>query len=304
MGRLLLIAVVTAGIAVLAIRPIFNGRPLGFGHYYSPVWSPDGSQLAFSFESGLWVYQVDAGEFHRLRVQSTVQDYRGLAWLDSDTVVYIARFQHQTGLYRTEVSSNQTSKLTDIDWWGWIGFAFNPQREAIIFSQTPQFSTVSNPVMNDLYSLDLNSLAVTRLTDTPEIGEADPTWSPDRRYYASRWDGIMVVEPTTDEAYTVDAGVNYGVHRYTWSPDGQWFLYVGDEAGEGPGLFLTASDGNGEPRLILSGPILQVAWSPSGSYIAYTTITALGWGNELYIVPAEQFGLALPIESSDVFARD
>jgi len=52
-----------------------------------------------------------------------------------------------------------------------------------------------------------------------------------------------------------------------WSPDGQWIITGGNEAGV-PGLFKIPADG-GSPERIADGEALNPVWSPDGSLIVY-----------------------------------
>ena len=186
------------------------------------------------------------------------------------------------------IESGSVETVLEIVPWGWHSFDFNPLKSnEILFSQTPQRSTVSQPYEHDLFLLDLNDEHITRLTDTPDIGETDVSWSPDGKYMASRWDGITLVDPNSGEEQILDVGVFYGGNRYTWSPDGQWILFIGDF-----GLYLASSMGANGTHLVLTRPLLEIAWSPTGDYVAYTTVSIPGSGNELHIVSPDELGLS------------
>jgi dipeptidyl aminopeptidase/acylaminoacyl peptidase len=58
-----------------------------------------------------------------------------------------------------------------------------------------------------------------------------------------------------------------------WSPDGRWIAFVSDRVKAGSGLFVLPVDGPGEAREVTHhrGVVGQLAWSPDGQSIAYTT---------------------------------
>jgi Tol biopolymer transport system component len=195
-----------------------------------------------------------------------------------------------TRLYRVDIRDNQPELVLDLDEQGWYGYSFNPNlsNELIFAGREHRISAE----ITDLYSLNTDTLAITRLTETPDVAERAPLWSPDGQSLAyGGYGGVRLIDRQGNETSTPN--VYADVHRYTWSPDGNWFLSVGGY--RNPGLYLTSRE-TGESVQISDESAAYVSWSPDGARIAYVTVGSPG-NNQLVIVPAEELGLTLPISN-------
>jgi len=134
----------------------------------------------------------------------------------------------------------------------------------------------------DLFAVELESGAVTGLTQTREFSEESPELSPDRTQVAfvrtDDWDpriGVVNVDGT-DLRWLVAGGWPVtGSPR--WSPDGSKLAF-----GRGS-LHVINADGTGEKTL---GSYTGARWSPDG-----TRFAAIGgpddWNPDIWIVPAD-----------------
>lgn len=94
-----------------------------------------------------------------------------------------------------------------------------------------------------------------------------PTWAPDgSRILFSTSSTTYVVDPNGgDPQKLLDSATDA-----VWSPDGQRLAYVVlDQDGRRAGLGVAQADGS-DPHTVAQGEILQPAWSPDGSMIAFT----------------------------------
>ena len=82
-----------------------NSETLGAGHVYGLQWSPDGSQLAFSIESRLYVVREDGSGF-RLVANDAVEPY----WSPDDSYIAYTRGDPQT----SEGGSLEIVRLDDL----------------------------------------------------------------------------------------------------------------------------------------------------------------------------------------------
>jgi TolB protein len=124
----------------------------------------------------------------------------------------------------------------------------------------------------DIYTVDVDSAAVTRLSSSP--GEdREPSWSPDCQQvaFSSMRDGnaeIYVVRADGRDARRV---TNHAASDDcpVWSPDGSTIAFVSDR-GEGRDLYVVRPDGQGLQRLTTGAGVTRDSsrWSPDGSRIA------------------------------------
>jgi TolB protein len=141
----------------------------------------------------------------------------------------------------------------------------------------------------DIYSINPDGTGVKNLTETKEMSESDPAWSPDGRRIAF----IACRECTTSDVFVMDAHGNR-VRRITtdapldgkpaWSPDGTKIAFHSDASGywsEEDGGYVPGNediwmvDAQGTNRLpITNSPDRELgpSWSPNGTRIAFTSI--------------------------------
>lgn len=145
--------------------------------------------------------------------------------------------------------------------------------------------------LNDLFVVNIDGSGMVNVTNTPDIGEIDPSWSPDSRriiFAAGAWtvyqregskgvsravdfrnifvinaDGSGRRQLTDDESYN-------GSPRF--SPNGQLVAFVSNRLGMGE-IFWMNADGTSVRRITSSPPgsySQSPSWSPTGLNLVYT----------------------------------
>ncbi|MBK6770520.1 MAG: PD40 domain-containing protein [Ardenticatenales bacterium] len=153
----------------------------------------------------------------------------------------------------------------------------------------------------DLYAIQPSGVGRRQLTNTDDMAEAQPSWSPDRRSVAytgslvgddaNAW-GIWVLNAATGERRQLTSGPND--FEPDWRPDGASILFTRitrtGNAIAAAELAVVAPDGTGYRPIVRlsdgSGTIGNPSWSPDGRRIAFTLARALD-GGELYVANAD-----------------
>jgi TolB protein len=130
---------------------------------------------------------------------------------------------------------------------------------------------------SSLFTMNLTSKAVTRLTNVPAI-DTSPCFSPDGRQIAfnSDRDGSRQLY-TMNIAEGVARRISFGGGKYAapvWSPRGDWIAFIKMEQGMFY-LGVMKPDGTGE-RLLAQGFVLDSpTWAPNGRVIMFERQTPL-----------------------------
>jgi Tol biopolymer transport system component len=198
---------------VFAVRPDGGGlrRLTTTGDAGRPVPSPDGETLLFvrsehparlPFTSGLWLMAADGTRERRLvEVREGVGDLPGSWSPDSETIVFT---RCRWVLPRRDGSvpntcTVQTVSRTGSDVRELVERArepvYSPDGERIAFvtdrDEHGLHATGSdeNAFANELYAMDSDGGDAQRLTDTDELDEGSPSWSPDGERIAYEREG-------------------------------------------------------------------------------------------------------------------
>jgi Tol biopolymer transport system component len=228
-------------------------------------WSPDGARLAYTFGTGLYLFDSSNGSERLLPTGVAVDGGSRPAWSpDGRELAFVS--------LKTEVEAE-------------------PGRSV---------PTGSSSTPSDLHVINLDTGSVSRLTTDRQT--ADPAWAPGPRLvYSSvierHWE-LFIVDPGGEHRRLSDgfATVN---RRASWSPNGALIAFLRVGAGSEAHLNTIRPDGSGL-RELSSLPIDIVlgtppAWSPDGSMLAVTTslnspvdlLTGNKPGRDVYLVATD-----------------
>lgn len=195
------------------------------GTEFFPVYSPDGGEVAFQASKDgswdIWVRDVSTGETTRLTGYGA--DEIQPTWSpDGQRIAFASNRSGVWDIWAMDSDGGNPRWLTH-----------SPARDlSPSWSNRNQIAYVSDRSGNfDIWILDLGGGDQVNITDTFEISEFDPSWSPDGRWLAisanraspSNFD-IWVIDPIGNylERVTEDPAEDY---HPAWSPDGRMIVF-------------------------------------------------------------------------------
>ncbi len=230
-----------------------------------PAMAADGSIIAFESLGNLYVYDVASGTVERLDIQ-VPRDPKGRD-----------------------------------------PFALTLTRDATHFALSPEGNELAFVVYGQVFVMELKDGEPGRIRQITHFHRPcrDVAWHPKREelVFSSLADGdwdLYVARPrykkrfVADQVFEVRKLLDTPVTEYAprYSPDGKLLAFLQNQGT----LMVARSDGTGLRQMAPWNDVLWVDWSPDSRWLAFSR-TALGWREDVYIVPAD--GSQEPFNLSD-----
>ncbi|MBN1963231.1 MAG: PD40 domain-containing protein [Anaerolineae bacterium] len=251
--------------------PIFSPLPGYTEQTLNPVWSPDGTRLAFEAEALIYLYTPGAGVTGP--VSATYPLSSTLVWSpDSAHLLFGANQQGDYVLVWLDLATSETRELVRQDSTEYNA-AWSPDGRHIAYRSE--------------HEVRVYDLATGGILTPPLAGDQSaPAWSPDGSQLALvlgqdlyLWD----VAAGTMLPLVADGSAAYSP---AWSPDGTQIAYESDRDGDWNVYALNVADGT--TRRIAGTPDRddrRPAWSPDGHWIAFESRQPTMQGNlDIYVL--------------------
>jgi WD40 repeat protein len=229
---------------------------------FHPVWSPDGTRIAFDAQSDDGEMQILVMDADGSNVQ-TLTDGPGWNYLpawspDGDRLAFVSTRDDNDEIYVMNADGSGQQRLT-ADPEEDLSPSWSPDGTKIGFQS-------NRDGFNQIYVMGTDGSGVARLTDVEGF---DPSWSPDgaRIAFASTTDGNPEIYSMNSDGSNVIRLTHDPSHDWspTWSPDGSMLAFESDRDRE-VGIYVMNADGTDAHRLLdTSAQACCPAWRPRTS---------------------------------------
>jgi uncharacterized protein YjbI with pentapeptide repeats len=270
----------------------------------NPDWSPDSKRIAYlkgiDVDTGrtdrdIYVINADGSNPSSL----TTVEQSTIAWSPDSTKIAFDGWTRSgdingtPGIYLINPDGTGQEYLT-----GGTSFTWSPDSKKIAFviqSSTSDSSASASDDDSDIYIRRTDGNDPTRLTNTPDIDESTPDWSPDgtKIVFTSAsltGNNDIYVMNSDGSGRTNLTNTKQGEGYYpAWSPDSEKIAFL-----RGSGIYVMNADGTCERHLTnldyltpgVNEDVLD--WSPDGTKIAFKS--ASSGNDDIYVINADGSG--------------
>jgi Tol biopolymer transport system component len=247
------------------------------GSNMTPLWSPDGSYLAFATEQHnpagpghisrhLSIRNMKTGDIRETAPHLIIN--QPCCWAPDASAIIVrgGNTESQYGIYQVEIPAGRTNRLFELARGDTADVIWTRDRKAVIYSKSGLI-TMHNLETNREKEL-LKQPGVSPLTGISPDGKYLPVVTDSKRLQLIPLDGGAVRELTQLK----DRQTIFGSH--TWTPDSKYLLFSVEESQNSYILCRISVEGGKPEKLWESKDVISgVSIHPNGSQIALSTLT-------------------------------
>lgn len=245
----------------------------------SPVWSPDGEQIAFLSESNgdsqIFVYEETIAAVRQ--VTHLPGEKVDLAWSpDGNQIAFLSPGTTAT-LQIVDLNSGAVKPVVQVDGGAIPTFSWLPDGNGLIYEvERGEISTVERV---DLVAEEIQSLF--------NFESSEPAPSPDgERIAAASSRGLYISNPQGQELRRL---TTEAASRPAWSPDGERIAFGSTSNGARESLWIVDADGR-NARQLTDFSCIEFVWAPDGQKIGCISGNPQGEPPVLYLWIVEPEG--------------
>jgi uncharacterized repeat protein (TIGR01451 family) len=221
-----------------------------------PVWSPEGTRIAFTHDGEVFVMNADGSGRTNL-TNHPAYDFDPTWSPDGTRIAFASDRDGFYDIYVMDADGSGQTNLTNLP--GFYDFrpAWSPDGTKIAF-QTNRERNV------EVYVMNADGSAPTNLTRNPKATDFDPAWSPD----GSRIAFASGTDSTRAEVFVVNADGS-GLTNLTnngaasdfgpaWSPDGTRIAFA-SQRDDNHDVYVVNADGSGTVDRLTTDPAIDLA---------------------------------------------
>ncbi len=242
----------------------------------NPSMSRDGRFIVYEHDFSLWVVPTKSGEPKRLTIYAPSDEHQNrLQRLtlnsqatefelspDGKRIAFVVR--GEIFVINAE-KGGEAKRITDHPYRDFdIGWSPDSRKLAFISERDGN---------REVYVVDVQTKELKRLTETPDVSESSPKWSPTGNYVAFLRGPfgrkLCWVDVNTGEEKSVAEGPFIG--EFAFSPDGRWICFnKRDSANNVTDLYIVPWSG-GEPVNVTKAPLWNgtIVWTKDGKNIVF-----------------------------------
>jgi Tol biopolymer transport system component len=283
----------SGGTVTTLVKPGFSGAGRGVPRW--PSLLPDGKRFVFDGRAGVFVGTVDGAQPPRKVLDTEgqvlyaagVSGESGYLLFRRGESLMAAPFDARRAQVTGDAFSLADSVYGEVSTSG-VAVSVSAAGRALVFYDSAAGGNAN------LVAMDRTGKVVQNLPSAQApLGHLE--LSPDgTRLLGNRADSTG----SSSDLWTMDikratlSRLTYNAGRDTpgvWSADGRQVYFAGEMAGK-PGLFVTPSDGSGQPKLVAGGAFHHLHASADGKYLALEMAGVAGGAGELAVYNLERGG--------------
>ncbi len=265
-----------------------------------PIWSPDGTRIAFVNGRKGDVYVINADGTGQAQLTSNPGPDASPAWSpDGTRIAFDSTRDGNRDIYIMNADGSGQTNLTNNSPLSDLSPAWSPDGARIAF--------ISGSKGNwDIYTMKVDGGRQTNLTNNSGWWSSPPqlpAWSPDGTRIAFLFGYVYVMNADgSGQANLTDLGVWSLDSHPAWSPDGTRIAFDHEEAADTLRIYVVNADGS-DLRPLPSAPggdcdsdwamrdwSYHPTWSPDGTFIAFVSLRDCAADVDIYVMNADGSG--------------